>query len=490
MIAEKWVRWDRSFLQNVAEQLRPFLNPSPANLQNPAPLLLVGVSGGADSLSLLHCLKRILGAKQLIVAHINHGLRPPANADADFVAQTAQAWGIPFALKHVDVAQLANENGWGVEEAGRRVRYTFFSEVAHNYGATAVSVAHNADDQAETLLMHLIRGSGVAGLRGMQTVGSMPDDEGLILLRPFLHTSRADIEKYCQIHKLKPREDESNQDLVYFRNQIRHELMPILENYNPQIKKNIQQLSEIVSADYDLLNSRFSTVWQQLQVDKGEGWLQLSREHWQRLPISQQRMALRAGILRLRPLQTDIGFQTIEKARALCLQNASGTQMDLPGNVTLMVDYQSLFLTIAPETIPIDVPQIEDDVALPIPGRVLLQNGWQLETSFCELSREQAQTEASELCVFVDIGEMPQLRIRGRVDGERMQPLGMDGRSTKLKDIMINRKITRPFREQWPIVVTNDHPVWLIGHVIDHRVQITLQTTNVIRLRCFQQNDS
>lgn len=481
---------DSVFLEGVRTYLRPFLTLINKDSQEPRPSLVVGVSGGSDSLALLHCLRRILGPKALVVAHVNHGLRVQADEDARYVAQIATTWGIPSEIKEEDVTRVAADNRWGIEEAGRYTRYNFFAEVAAKYGATVAAVAHNANDQAETILMHLLRGSGVAGLRGMSLVGNVPGNEDLMLIRPFLTTSRADIEAYCQMHQLQPREDESNQDTIYFRNKIRHELLPILEDFNPQIRKHMQQLSSIVAADYDLLHAQFVSVWAELQIEKGQGWLQVSRKKWQELPVSQQRMALREGILTLRPTQTEISFQVIEHARMLGLQERSGTQMDLPGNVTLLVDYHMLHFTDAPQNVPITVPQIESVMALSIPGELVLPNGWVLQASVTDIDVALVKKQASVMSVFVDVDVETELFVRGRLAGERIQPLGMGGKSAKLKDVMINRKVARSVRQNWPLIVTAEHPVWLIGQMIDHRVQISVKTKRIIQLRCMQQDDA
>ena len=483
-------RWDDSFLQKVKESLRPFFSLAASKSLTPNPSIIVGVSGGADSLSLLHCLHRIVSPSALVVAHLNHGLRAQADEDAKFVTQIAKKWGILCEAKKVDVAQLADGQGWGIEEAGRHARYAFFAEVAQQHDAVAVVVAHNADDQAETILMHLLRGSGLAGLRGMSLVGDVPGNEAVMLLRPFLNISRKDIETYCQMHNLDPREDESNQQTIYLRNQIRHELLPKLENFNPQIKKHLQQLGEVVAADYEVLLSAFAVVWQAVQVAAGDGWLQLSRNQFQSLPVSQQRMALRAGILQIRPLQTEISFQVIEQARMLALQNRAGTQIDLPGKVTLLVDYQLLSFTISTENIPVTVPQIASVVTLPIPGKIELQNGWGLQAEIVDLDVVAVQRQATDRVVFVDVDEAKNLQVRGRLAGERIQPLGMDGKSSKLKDVMINRKMARPYRQNWPLVVKDEQPVWLVGQMMDHRVKLTSKTERIIKLRCYQLDDA
>jgi tRNA(Ile)-lysidine synthase len=197
--------------------------------------LVVAVSGGPDSLALLHLLSRreLHPAANLVVGHLNHQLRPSAAADATFVAETAAAWGLECHTESVDVAGLARRDGLSLEEAGRGARYQFLARLAHAVGAAHVAAGHNADDQAETVLMHFLRGAGLSGLRGMRPAGPLPGDPAITLLRPFLTTGRAEIEAYCQEHGLAPLTDASNTDTTYFRNRLRHELLPYLAGYNP-----------------------------------------------------------------------------------------------------------------------------------------------------------------------------------------------------------------------------------------------------------------
>ena len=195
---------------------------------------VVGVSGGPDSLALLHMLCDLYAPAQLIVAHLDHGLRPESVEEAAFVKATTVAWGCRFHPKQVDVTKLAAENGWSIEEAGRNARYAFFAELAVQKRATAVLVAHHADDQAETVLMNLLRGAGLAGLSGMRTISPLPGRPDLLLVRPLLKVSRREIEAYCETHDLRPISDESNTNPDFLRNRVRLELIPLLADLKPR----------------------------------------------------------------------------------------------------------------------------------------------------------------------------------------------------------------------------------------------------------------
>ena len=209
--------------------------------------LVVGVSGGPDSLALLHILQQ-QGSELLIVAHLDHGLRADSKTDAADLAELVGSWGLPFHGRRVDVAALAESRGWSVEEAGRNARYLFLAEVARLAHTDQIAVGHNADDQAETILLHLLRGSGLGGLRGMSPAGSVPGAPEMTLLRPLLTITRAEIEAYCARHGLQPALDHSNLDTTYLRNRLRHELLPQLASHNLQIARHLRQMGLIAGA--------------------------------------------------------------------------------------------------------------------------------------------------------------------------------------------------------------------------------------------------
>ena len=223
--------------------------------------IVVGVSGGPDSLCLLHVLNQLRPQYDWVlhVAHLHHRLRgAAADEDMVFVALQAIEWGLPCSIQVVDVAAIAQAQGLSTEEAARQVRYGFLSQVAQEIGATAVTVGHHADDQSETVLMHFLRGTGLAGLRGMSPavdLGNMrlirnhasASPPHIPLVRPLLAVPRAAIETYCHDHHLSPRTDHSNCDATYFRNRIRHELLPLLETYNPNIRTRLRRTASIAA---------------------------------------------------------------------------------------------------------------------------------------------------------------------------------------------------------------------------------------------------
>jgi tRNA(Ile)-lysidine synthase len=443
-------------------------------------------------LALLHLLKDIFPADHLAVAHLNHKLRPPADAEERCVRDTAEGWGIVCYHESADVAGAARQHGMSVEEAGRKARYDFLARTAIQIGSSTVAVAHHADDQAETILMHLLRGAGLAGLRGMSPSSALPGASELTLVRPFLHVTRAQIEAYCRSHKLNPVEDHTNQDTTYLRNRLRHDLLPILEDYNPQIRRHLQQMASIASADYATIEDLAQQRWDQLLLDEGDGRLSLDCTDWLRMPLSIRRAIVRKALRHLRPALHDITFVAIEQVRQMADRGGTGSKITLPGGIMVTVEYGQLIMATDPGEAPIHLPQLSDDssLTLPVPGIVQLGNGWTIEARLEEKTvLSQAINNRDPWQAFVDLKDKV-LQIRPRRSGERFQPLGMDGSSAKVKDLMINRKIAARLRSSWPLVANETHLVWLVGHHIDERVCARPSSHQIVRLCCRPPADS
>jgi tRNA(Ile)-lysidine synthase len=472
---------DRRLWQAVLQTIRPFPFTAPHTK------LLVGVSGGVDSLALLHLLWRQLGPAPLVVAHLNHGLRPEAEAEAQFVTETAVSWQIPIVTEKITVAEVAQTQKLSLEAAGRLVRYQFLARQAALVGATAVVTAHHADDQAETVLLHLLRGSGSAGLRGMVPVGVVPESEGVPLLRPFLATPRAALDAYCARHGLQPQHDSSNADVQFVRNRIRHELLPLLQTYNPQVSAHLQQMAVITADEYAALVSLFDQVWPEILVEQGKEWLALDRQRLAEQPVAWQRLALRRAVRQLSPLTTEISFQTIELARALILENQSGVEASLPGGVVMEVTAHEVTFGDVGQRRPAAVPQLdfEHSVRLPVPGQIHLGNGWRVTAvPRTDLSLAEIRRNDNPWRAFVVLAGDEALWLRPSLPGERFQPLGLGGRSQAIQDLLADRKVGRGQRPLWPVVATEKHPAWIVGHHLDNRVGVTAQTDVIVQLMC------
>jgi tRNA(Ile)-lysidine synthase len=373
-----------------------------------------------------------------------------------------------------------------IEEAGRKARYTFLATVARNEGAAVVVTGHTAGDQAETILMNLLRGTGPRGLRGMLPVGNLPGSDDILLARPLLTTTRGEIEAYCAAHDLSPIEDKTNLDPAYYRNWIRLELLPKIDERLPGVKERLRQTAGIIAADYDLLDGILGDTWSFLVLDSGPGWLRLDLSIWRVLPLSLRRSTLRKAVSLARSDEADIGFRTIELARKVSESGGVGSEATLPDGVRLTVGYDDLLIAGKGVRAPaVDVPQLPAGVlmSLPEPGSFALAGNWVLGAEVIDqVNVGEVYGNIDPWRAFVSLPETAGLVIRPANSGERFQPLGLDGHSASVQDVMVNRKIPSALRGRWPVVASPDHLVWLTGHQIDHRARVREGPGRVIQL--------
>jgi len=455
-----------------------------AGLAAEASPLVVAVSGGPDSLALLDALARLLPAEQLIVAHLDHALRSDSAADTQAVAALATARGLRFHTERVDVAVLAHERRLSLEDAGRSARYAFLARVAEAEGAAAVVAGHNAGDQAETVLMHLLRGAGVAGLRGMSPAAPVPGRPDLWLLRPLLGIERTTIEQYLRDNGLEPLRDATNRDVTFRRNRVRHELLPALESYNPQIRDRLREMAAVLAAEDDLLRDLEAAAWQTIWRTGDPGRVLLDRAAWTAQPLALRRRLLRRAVAQARPVGSDLSFRAIEEARAVAERGPTGARASLGGGLFLRVAYDHLEIAAATSA-PDEGPQLPGDEAmsLPVPGRLKL-GVWYLTAEIVPAPDPAAlAAQADPWTAYVALDDDAALVVRPRRPGERIRPLGL-GAATKLKEVMINRKIPAAARARWPLVATEAHPLWLAGHSLDDRARVHPDSPRVVRLRC------
>jgi tRNA(Ile)-lysidine synthase len=444
--------------------------------------VVVGVSGGPDSAALLHALRQLLPPASLIVAHFDHGLRPGSAAEAEHVAALAD--GLRFRAGRADMAAQAQAARLTLEEAGRLARYDFLAGVARTEGAKAIAVGHNADDQAETILMHILRGSGTAGLRGMTVATPLPGHADLWLLRPLLETSRAQVDAYCQEHNLAVLHDPTNSDHAYLRNRLRHDLLPALESANPRLRERLREMGQIVTADEELLDELTGRAWVEVVVDATPTGVTLRRGAWRDLPLGLRRRVLRRAVAIARPA-VEVSFRSLEAARAVAETGHAGARGALPEGLTLFVGYDNLLLADEAPPAAGDFPQLPaaGAITLPVPGVVELAGGWRITAAWAAAGWPAVAANPDPWTATISEAAAAGLHVRGRQVGERLRPLGLGG-ATKLKEIMIDRKIPARARALWPVVANNEHAVWLPGHVLDDRARVTAHDQRIVRLWC------
>lgn len=419
-------------------------------LFKPGDTLVVALSGGADSTALLDLLARLPGYNlRLIVAHLNHCLRgAESDADEEFCRKLAERYAVPFETSRVDVKTVAAADRLNLEDAGRRARIGFLDEMSVRYGVAAVVLAHHADDQAETVLMRLLRGSGLTGLSGM----AYRNGRGYV--RPLLEITRPEIEEYLRDRGMDWRDDASNSDTMYLRNRIRHELLPLLEEYNPAIRSSLAATAAIIRDDEALLEGVTARAFAE-SCTAGEGRIVCSIAQLRTLNPALLRRVLRHAFKQVAGTLEGVGMLHID---ALCDMIASGrpnARLALPHGVTPVREYDRLVL-MQP-----DGEDADADFELTMPGtgcyRIPSGGSLTVETVAVAIFPPEPGT------VYFDLAATPfPWLVRTFRPGDRMTPFGMSGRK-KVKDIFIDRKIPLPERRRIPLLWCGDDLIWIAG---------------------------
>jgi tRNA(Ile)-lysidine synthase len=445
--------------------------------------VLVGVSGGPDSLCLLDVLRQ--AGYRSIVAHFNHRLRPEAEADAEAVAGLATGLGLPFVMASADVRAHARDQGLSLEEAGRMLRYRFLFTSAREHSAQAVAVGHTADDQVETVLMHFLRGAGLAGLKGMEARSLLPVfDTEIPLVRPLLGMWRVETESYCREHGLQPHQDASNAELAYLRNRVRHSLIPELEKYNPRVRASIWRSAQALQADYAALQEVLAADWDQVLADQGQGWIAFRRSGLLGVSVGIRRNLIRKAAELLRPASRDIGYAALDRALKW-IATPSGKQADFVNSLSFLLEGDTLFLAGWEADLPAaQFPQVSTSRPLPLRTVVELGNAWALTVEGVDggEAREQALGNSDPFTAWLDVtASTGELQIRPPRPGDRFQPLGMADGSIKLSDFFINEKLPRRARGRWPLICKGEAIVWVAGYRPAHPFRLTESTQQALR---------
>lgn len=307
--------------------------------------LIVAVSGGVDSLALLHCLVQEAASLKLQVAcaSFNHQLRPQASADVAHVAELAARWGVTCYVGQAEVTMLARQWQMGIEAAARRARYEFLAQLAQAQAASAVVTAHHADDHAETILLHLVRGSGLRGLEGLRWSAPLPyapPQTHLRLIRPLLGVRKAQLETYCAQQGILPRVDESNADLHFRRNYVRHELVPRLQALNPAWQTALSRLASSAQMDADFIQQAYQqqvVPFVETGEREGHAYQALPKPLFKRL---HQALALRWIYQAAQALGTtdDLGYERLLAAYTVAQAGKTGKQVELPHGLRVQIE--------------------------------------------------------------------------------------------------------------------------------------------------------
>lgn len=449
--------------------------------------ILVGVSGGLDSVSALLILKKL--GYSVVCAHFDHQLRQGSQADAAAVKQLATELEVPFAGDIGNVSAYAAQEKRSIEEAGRLLRYRFLFDLARRIGGQAIVTGHTADDQVETVLMHFLRGSGLSGLKGMLPATIIPSfDAHIPLTRPLLCVGRLELEEFAGRESIKYRVDPSNADLTFYRNRLRHELLPLLETYNPGIRKTILRSAQVLTLEDAALSDVIESVWKVVARGGSHTWVQLDRKAFVNQSRGIQARMLRKATAGLRPSLRDLDFDAVARGLAAANSGAVFRSADLVGGLRVLVEVDSIWVAENWEDLPPGPwPSLERNVTLPlkIPGEVALGNGWVLAADWMEKGNIIPENDAWFAVLDADRLESA-LTVRPRRRGEHFDPYGMQGKRVRLSDYMINEKLPKRVRAGWPLVASGDRIVWVGGMRLADHVAIDERTTRRLRLRLFR----
>lgn len=456
--------------------------------------IIVAVSGGADSLVMLTLLHELQGeyGYDLHVATFDHQLRgDEGRADTEFVSDFAAELDIPVSIGTESVKQLAASDKVGLEVAARQARYTFLTQVAVEQDASFIATGHNRDDLVETVLMNLIRGVGLAGLRGILADAPLSenhlrpdaDDDlldavwGINLLRPMLRLSRTEIRELAQQRSLTPREDATNDDPTFLRNRIRLEVLPMLDDLNRNFRESIARMADVVQGDYaivqDVVHSTALRIveWEETEPKDGEvGEIaHVDRHEFLKLSRGLQRQLLRYVVYELTPDLRDLPYQQIETAIDLILHGETGQALTLPADMILTVGYDEFTVHYGGQfPYPDHLPHLRPGqiVHMDIEGQGYITDKIRFYTYWVIDGRSPDLYHDNPLEATLAISSDAEIGLRTRRPGDRFCPMGMGGKSQKLSDTFTNLKVPKHLRDRVPLFTVNDEIAWFIAPTV------------------------
>ena len=441
----------------------------------PGDYVLVGVSGGPDSVALLHLLWTYGKNKniKLHLVHLNHQLRgQEADAETEYVKLLAEQLDLPCSIFKASAAEYAQKNGMSLEQAGQELRFSYFRQVAAETGATKLALGHHRGDKVETMLLNLLRGCGPEGLT------TMPVQEGWII-RPLLALEKQELIDYCKQQELIYYWDASNGETDCLRNKIRLELLPLLEQeYNPQIKNHLLQLAELSQAEQADLEKKTNELWQKFGEER-EDMVLFPLDVFREQSQAGQRRLLRFAYTRLKGDNHGLSYRLIENM-CYCANSDTGEKyLDLVGELIFRKSYDYLYLQYKKNK---NEKKEGYSYNWLLEQQLLVEEKGYLFSCQEELNLTEDKSYVWKVCVDADA--LPaKLVVRTRQNGDYLKLIGMNGRK-KLKDFLIDRKIPASERKSLPLVIKKDEIIWIPGYFLAESVRVSEKTRKKIYLCC------
>ncbi|MDP4855810.1 MAG: tRNA lysidine(34) synthetase TilS [Desulfobacterales bacterium] len=451
--------------------------------------LLVGVSGGPDSMALLHILQHLAPeyGLRLAVAHLNHGLRKEADDEAEFVATASARLGLACHIKKEDVSRYRHRHRLSLEEAGRLMRYAFYDDVATRHHFDKIALGHQADDNAELVLMFLIRGSGPVGFAGIPPVRA---DR---IIRPLIRLSRRDILDYLKAVGLAYVTDRTNRDMRFMRNRIRGQLVPLLRrSYNPKISEALNRLADIQREEQAWIEEIADTLYRDVRLTGDAHRRHLSIAQLVRQPKAAQRRIIRKAIVDIKGDLRRISFAHVRAAVDLLSVDRQDGRLDLPDGIalerignTLRVSKKSgparpkpgAVEEIYPATFCYGVKK-PDEVAVIV---TVAEIDYRVIFSTVAAGASANLRQAGQQVAFFDIDSLIfPLTLRNVRAGDRFRPFGLQG-TQKIKKYFIDHKVPREKRRACPVLLSGGRIIWLMGHRMAEDCHVTPATREILR---------
>ena len=452
--------------------------------------VLCAVSGGPDSVAMLHILKDLNELQQLEwqlhVAHVNHGLRGKASdEDEQFVRSLAEKLKIPFHSSTVDVQGVQKRERLTQEEAGRKLRYAYLEKKAAEIGAKKIALAHNLDDQAETILHRILRGTGLRGLKGMAPIRVISRKLDLFMVRPMVEIERYEIESFLREKGVAYKTDLTNFDTSLTRNKIRHKLLPMIESeFNPRVKMALVKLGQTAGSFYLLLREIANEVYENTKMISGEGEVCLSVEEFAKLPPAIQTLIIDRAVKTVLGFMPQLNFEHYLEIISLCGEHGYQKAIRLPRG--LEARREGYILRIAHPQVP--QPQLKmAQRKIKVPGKTVIKKlNLEIDAEVQEgkvvgLKEYIKNKDYTEEIVDFEKLQGP-LLVRLRHNGDQFVPLGSRG-TTKLKKFFIDNKVPKAVRDRIPIVTDGARIVWVVGYRIGDEVKITDATRKILKLK-------
>lgn len=451
--------------------------------------VIIGVSGGPDSVTLLNVLLSFKKRYYLsfFIAHFNHMLRgKESDEDVNFVKNLAQELGLTFEVKSCNLIKIARKERLTLEEAARKYRYKFYLETARKFKANKIALGHNADDQVETVLMRFLRGSGLEGLMGIPPVRGK-------IIRPLIECSREEIEEYCQEYKIGYRIDSSNKEVVYFRNKIRLKLLPLLsKDYNKNIKDVMLRIRSIVSEVSAYLNQETELLFKEIARRENSETVIIDLIRFTSLPLALKRRIIRKSIEVVKGNLYSISFEHNNEILKLTEHQLGEKEIYLPDGLMVkkiynkMIIYKKRISKDQTEEIPVAweynilISEKTEIKSLGIEVEIKILDSTEIKASLY-FNRKKPKGEFLE---FIDYNKVKlPLKLRNRRSGDRFYPLKMNGLK-KVKDFFIDKKIPKSHRDLIPLLVDGEGKIiWIVGMRLDNRVKVDSDTKKMLCIK-------